>query len=52
MTFTQDDLNLICDALEELYDNLQYNDIDNNELILQQKRISKLVSKILLTEVV
>lgn len=50
--FTPAELSLICDALEELYDNLQYNNITDQELRDQQKAISALVGKVLQAELV
>lgn len=44
------EVQLVLDALEERYDNLQYEDISNSELRQQQIAISKLVAKLLKDE--
>jgi hypothetical protein len=41
------EVQLLCDSLEELYDNLQYENISDSELRKQQIAISKLVAKLL-----
>ena len=51
LNLSQAEINLICDALEELYDNLQYNNISDSELRDQQIAISKLVGKMLKEEI-
>jgi hypothetical protein len=48
---SQKEINLVCDALEELYDNLQYNNISNSELRDQQIAISKIIGKMLKEEI-
>jgi hypothetical protein len=47
MRLNQEELNLLCDSLEEMYDNLQYENITDEELKTQQMKISKLVGKLL-----
>lgn len=44
------EVQLLCDSLEERYDNLQYEDISESELRKQQISISKLVAKLLKDE--
>jgi hypothetical protein len=51
LNLSQAEINLICDALEELYDNLQYENITDQELRDQQKAISKIIGKMLKEEV-
>jgi hypothetical protein len=48
--FTPAELSLICDALEELYDNIQYYNITDQKLRDQQQDISALMGKILQEE--
>jgi len=40
------EINLICNSLEDFYDNLQYNNLSNQMLKKQQIDISKLVTKL------
>jgi len=47
LNFTDNQVNTIFIALEELYDNLEYNELDNDELENQRNEISSIIGKIL-----
>ena len=44
------DIQLVLDALEALYENLQYENITDDELINTQKDISSVIAKVLNSE--
>ena len=46
LNLSSKEINLICNSLEEFYDNLQYNNLSKQMLKKQQIDISKLVTKL------
>jgi hypothetical protein len=48
--YTKLEVELLLDALEDYYDNLQYNNMTNAKLKIEQMRVSKIIGKILKEE--